>query len=109
VFDNHAEVGDSDMLIRTPELGAAHARCLGGSAATLMRGHGATVVGASLQQVVYRAVYMELNARLQAEAMRLGDVRYLTDEEARLAAAANDGQLQRPWELWAKEVTGERG
>jgi HCOMODA/2-hydroxy-3-carboxy-muconic semialdehyde decarboxylase len=108
VFDNQAEVGDSDMLIRTPELGTAHARCLGGCAATLMRGHGATVVGASLQQVVYRAIYMELNARLQADAMRLGEVKYLTEEEARLAAVTNDGQLQRPWELWAKEVTEGR-
>lgn len=70
-----------------------------------MRGHGATVVGASLQQVVYRAIYMEMNARLQADAMRLGAVTYLTENEARLAAATNDGQLQRPWELWAREVT----
>ena len=100
-------VGDTDMLIRTPELGAAHARCLGRCAATLMRGHGATVVGTSLPQVVYRAIYMEMNARLQGEAMRLGTVTFLSDEEARLAAAANDGQVHRPWELWVREVMEE--
>ena len=42
----------TDMLIRSPELGAALARRLGHSAVVLMRGHGDVVVGDSLQQVV---------------------------------------------------------
>jgi ribulose-5-phosphate 4-epimerase/fuculose-1-phosphate aldolase len=105
VFDIRCDAGDTDMLIRSPALGAAHACCLGDGAATLMRGHGATVVGGSLQQAVYRAVYMEMNARLQSDAMRLGDVTYLTQAEAQLAAATIDGQVQRPWELWVREVT----
>jgi ribulose-5-phosphate 4-epimerase/fuculose-1-phosphate aldolase len=105
VFDIRCDFGDTDMLIRSQALGAAHASCLGTCNATLMRGHGATVVGSSLQQVVYRAVYMELNARLQADAMRLGEPTYLTEQEARLAAATNDEQLQRPWDLWVREVT----
>jgi HCOMODA/2-hydroxy-3-carboxy-muconic semialdehyde decarboxylase len=105
VFDIRCDAGDTDMLIRTPALGVAHACCLGDGAATLMRGHGATVVGGSLQQAVYRAVYMEMNARLQSDAMRLGDVTYLTQAEAQLAAATIDGQVQRPWELWVREVT----
>ena len=106
IFDIRATAGETDMLIRTPALGCAHADCLGHGPATLMRGHGATVIGNSLQQVVYRAIYMEMNARLQAEALRLGPVTYLTETEAALAAATNDGQVQRPWELWAREVTG---
>jgi HCOMODA/2-hydroxy-3-carboxy-muconic semialdehyde decarboxylase len=105
VFDIRCDAGDTDMLISTPALGVAHACCLGDGAATLMRGHGATVVGGSLQQAVYRAVYMEMNARLQSDAMRLGDVTYLTQAEAQLAAETIDGQVQRPWELWVREVT----
>ncbi len=105
VFDIRCDAGETDMLIRSPALGCAHAACLGQAAATLMRGHGATVVGTSLQQVVYRAIYMEMNARLQGDALRLGPVQYLTETEARLAAETNDGQVQRPWELWAREVT----
>ena len=104
VFDIRCDAGETDMLVSTPALGAAHARCLGACGATLMRGHGATVVGISLQQVIYRAVYMELNARLQADAMRLGEVQYLSDEEARLAVATNDQQLGRPWAIWTAEV-----
>ncbi len=72
-----------------------------------MRGHGSVVVGQSLQQAVYRAIYMELNARLQAEAMRLGRVTYLTPEEARAGAAVNDRMLHRPWELWKRKAMGK--
>ena len=90
----------TDMLIRDRKLGAALARALGRSPFALMRGHGAVAVGATLKQTVYRAIYAEVNARLQAEAMRLGAVNYLNEEEAVNAARTNDGVVDRPWELW---------
>jgi ribulose-5-phosphate 4-epimerase/fuculose-1-phosphate aldolase len=92
----------SDLLIRDARLGAALAQSLGHGAAVLMRGHGATVVGGTLRQAVFRAVYTEVGARLQAEALRLGPVTYLTEEEAEAAAKANDGQIDRAWSLWLK-------
>jgi len=67
-----------------------------------MRGHGSTVVGSSLRQAVFRAVYTEVGARLQAEAMKLGPVTYLTEAEAAAAARANDTQIDRAWQLWLK-------
>jgi HCOMODA/2-hydroxy-3-carboxy-muconic semialdehyde decarboxylase len=69
-----------------------------------MRGHGSTVVGSSLEQAVYRAVYAEVNARLQLQAMTLGTVTYLNAQEAAKSAAANDTQLARAWDLWARSV-----
>ncbi|HTE15367.1 MAG TPA: class II aldolase/adducin family protein [Burkholderiales bacterium] len=90
----------TDMLIRTPQLGAAFARTLGSAAFALMRGHGAVAVGDSIRQVVYRAVYAELNARLQAEALCLGEINFLNDAEAAGADAANYANMDRPWELW---------
>jgi HCOMODA/2-hydroxy-3-carboxy-muconic semialdehyde decarboxylase len=92
----------SDLLIRNARLGAALARSLGQSAAVLMRGHGSTVVGSTLRQAVFRAVYTEVGARLQAEAIKLGPVTYLTEEEAAAAAKANDTQIGRAWHLWLK-------
>ena len=92
----------SDLLIRDSRLGAALAQSLGQSAAVLMRGHGSTVVGGSVRQAVFRAVYTELGARLQSEAMRLGPVTYLTEEEAVATAATNDKQIDRTWLLWLK-------
>jgi HCOMODA/2-hydroxy-3-carboxy-muconic semialdehyde decarboxylase len=98
----------TDMLVRTPELGRALAKSLGKHSIVLMRGHGATMVGtASIRQAVYRAVYAEKNARLQLEALRLGTPNYLTTEEAKGAAAANDYSLDRAWQLWKREVRGE--
>lgn len=96
----------SDMLVRTPELGAALSKSLGKDSIVLMRGHGATVVGHSLRQAVYRAIYAELNARLQSEALRLGKPVYLTPEEAAGAARANDNNMDRAWNLWVREVRG---
>jgi HCOMODA/2-hydroxy-3-carboxy-muconic semialdehyde decarboxylase len=97
----------SDMLIRDRRLGEALARSLGPHAAVLMRGHGSTVVGTSLRQAVFRAVYTEVNARLQAEAMRLGTVTFLTDAEAAAASRTNDGQIDRAWNLWRLQVEGK--
>jgi HCOMODA/2-hydroxy-3-carboxy-muconic semialdehyde decarboxylase len=105
VFDIRAVAGESDMLIRTPALGRALAQSLGPHPVALMRGHGAVVVGPDLPHAVFRAVYTEVNARLQAQAMALGrNVKYLGPEEARRAEASLDGTLGRPWDLWRRKA-----
>jgi HCOMODA/2-hydroxy-3-carboxy-muconic semialdehyde decarboxylase len=104
-FEIRDVAGNTDLLVRNASLGRALAAALGARSAVLMRGHGSTVVGTSLEQVVYRAIYAETNARLQSQAAALGDVTYLNGEEAALAAATNDTQLARVWELWARRVT----
>jgi ribulose-5-phosphate 4-epimerase/fuculose-1-phosphate aldolase len=98
----------TDMLIRSPELGAALAHRLGNSAVVLMRGHGNVVIGHSLQQVVFRAIYTEVNAKLQADALRLGQgqVEFLNTEEAANATETNNNVLGRPWELWKRQALG---
>lgn len=101
VFEIRSAAGKaSDMLIRSPALGDALAQALGEQAVVLMRGHGSTTVGRDVRQAVFRAVYAEVNARLQSEAMRLGPVTYLNAEEAANASATNDGQVNRAWDLW---------
>jgi HCOMODA/2-hydroxy-3-carboxy-muconic semialdehyde decarboxylase len=98
----------TDMLIRNSELGAALARKLGISAGVLMRGHGNVVVGESVKQVVFRAIYTEINAKLQAEALRLGqgEVVFLNAEEGARATATNNAVLGRAWELWRQRALG---
>jgi ribulose-5-phosphate 4-epimerase/fuculose-1-phosphate aldolase len=90
----------TDLLIRDAALGASLARTLADKPVALMRGHGSVAVGISLQQAVFRAIYTEINARLQADAMRLGAVNFLTPEEAAHAASTNDALVARPWDLW---------
>ncbi len=99
----------TDMLIRSPELGAALARSLGGAPVALMRGHGDVVVGRSVREVIFRAIYTEVNARLQAEALRLGDgnVVFLNDEEAKAATQTNAAVINRAWDLWKSAGAGQ--
>lgn len=104
VFEIRDVAGATDMLISNQSLGAAFALFLKDNPAVLMRGHGSVAVGNSLPQAVFRAYYLEVNARLQAEAMRLGTINFLTPEEAVLAAAANDQHVSRTWELWKHEL-----
>lgn len=104
LFEIRDAAGDTDMLISNATLGVALATVLGERSTVLMRGHGSTVVGDSVEQAVYRAIYAEVNARLQIEATQLGTVTYLNVQEAAKAAATNDTQLSRPWELWVREV-----
>ena len=97
----------TDMLVRSAALGQSLARVLGPAPVALMRGHGAVVVGASLPAAVFRSVYTEVNARLQAQAMALGGpVAYLDPEEAKRAEASIAGTIPRPWELWKKKALG---
>ncbi len=104
IFEIRDAGGMTDMLIRDNALGDALARTLADRAVALMRGHGSVAAGASVQQVVYRAIYTEMNARLQMEAARMGTIDFLAPEEARLASLVNDQHNRRPWELWKRKV-----
>ena len=68
----------------------------------LLRGHGAAVVAASLHDVVGRAYYLNLNARLQWQAMQMsgGKVTYLNAEEAKKA----DQDYERSWDAWKSKL-----
>jgi ribulose-5-phosphate 4-epimerase/fuculose-1-phosphate aldolase len=94
----------TDLLISNRKLGRALADMFKSSTIVLMRGHGSTVVAETLQKVVYRAVYAEINARYQVEANKLGPITYLTEEEARSCVTSIEGQVQRPWDLWTEQA-----
>jgi ribulose-5-phosphate 4-epimerase/fuculose-1-phosphate aldolase len=109
VFEIRDAAGpDNDLLIRDQQLGDALARALGPHATVLMRGHGSTTVGASLPEAVFRAVYAEANARILADALRLGEVTALSETEAARSAESNAGQIARAWELWTRELAPGR-
>ncbi|MGH3730348.1 MAG: class II aldolase/adducin family protein [Micromonosporaceae bacterium] len=105
VFEIRDVVGSaSDLLIRDAGLGRALARSLGDAPVALMRGHGSVTVAGSLADAVFRAVYTEANARIQADALRMGAITYLTEEEGLAAAATNASQVNRAWETWLAQA-----
>lgn len=107
VFEIRDAGGMTDLLVRNPALGRALAQSLVDKPVALMRGHGNVVVGSTIPLAVYRAVYTEVNARLQVQAIILGgSITYLEPEEGRLAAVNIAGTIGRPWELWKKKALG---
>ena len=75
IFDIRDHVRHSDMLVRTPALGVALAESLGARSVALLRGHGNVVVAADIKAAVFRAIYCEVNARLQLQALQLDSSR----------------------------------
>ena len=107
VFDNRPLFGQTDLLIRTPEIGQALSKALGSDPIILLRGHGAVVVGPSLHVAVGRAYYMTVDARAEQQAIELGgkEVTYLSLQEAE-KAAPQDG-FERVWILWKSKLGEE--
>jgi len=109
VFEIRKVREQNDLLIRDRPLGKALAGTLAGCNCVLMRGHGMTVIGDSVPEAVFRAIYTEMNARLQLQATQLeGPIEFLSDEEGRRSSAANRGTLERPWELWKKKALARK-
>jgi HCOMODA/2-hydroxy-3-carboxy-muconic semialdehyde decarboxylase len=96
------KAGGTDMLVRTNELGRALALGLADKSAVLMRGHGAAVVATSLHLVVGKAYYLNLNARLQMQAIQLGGgkVVYLDPTEAKNSTQ----DYERSWDFWKSRL-----
>jgi HCOMODA/2-hydroxy-3-carboxy-muconic semialdehyde decarboxylase len=101
-WDSRDDFGDTTLIVAKPEEGASLARALGESWIVLMRRHGATVAGATLEELVFRTIYTARNAALQIQAHTLGLVSPLNLAETRLAGEYNlrPGPVMRAWEYW---------
>lgn len=109
VFEIRKPEGMTDMLVRSGSLGKALADTLGSKSVVLMRGHGDVVVGPTIPLAVFRAVYTEVNAKIQAQAIALGGpVTYLEVEEGEKANKAIDQIHLRAWDLWKKTAADLR-
>jgi HCOMODA/2-hydroxy-3-carboxy-muconic semialdehyde decarboxylase len=109
IFDIRRQFGMTDMLVSDTAKGRALARSLADKTCVLMRGHGVVVVGSTIPIAVGRSIYLELNARIQSEAMALSrNVNYLDPEEARRVMEAGENRgYERPWELWKAKALGK--
>lgn len=105
-WDSRDEFGDTNLLVSTREQGASMARALGLSWTLLLRRHGVTVAGRTIQELVFRSIYGSRNAEVQAATMRLATVSPLTPGEAALAEEFNLKPIavDRAWEQWSRAV-----
>jgi HCOMODA/2-hydroxy-3-carboxy-muconic semialdehyde decarboxylase len=91
--------GHDGMLVENTELGRACAQKLGKSAVVLMRGHGMSTVGATVQQATARAWYTYVNAVIALDTQRLGGKPIIINEAE--ALGRRPGRLpERNWPLW---------
>lgn len=105
-----------DMLVRNAHLGEPLAACFdGGGVVALMRGHGLTVIGGGIEEVVSRALYTMKNASIQTAALTMqaafagpggqgGGLKFLNEKESEAATEMSITSAQRPWKLWEREV-----
>lgn len=109
LWDSRDNFGDTTLLVANMEMGRDFARTLGQNRCALMRGHGCTVVGVSIQAAVFTAIYLEVNAHLQLSASRLGPIKFLSAGEidkitARVARGQKGQGVQRAWEYWCRRA-----
>ncbi len=102
VWDIGERFGATDMLVRTMEQGRDLAATLGANTCLLMRGHGAVVTGATIQQAVVASVYLQINADVQLRALSIGEPQGLSAEEIELSRATQFSPLgiDRAWEYF---------
>lgn len=127
IYDNaefvRVEVDVPDMLIRNTHLGGALASHFTDSkngstpdhSVVLMRGHGLTVLGPTIQDCVLRAVYTQKNASIQTTSLLThaayfgsngspAKIAYLSEDEANASLEMSLWSAMRPWGLWLREV-----
>ena len=112
VFDISEKFGETDMLVGNSAKGQAFMEVMGDRDVALMRAHGSVACGSSLQTAVFRAVYTEVNARIQHWTQALGGmgpIAALDREEGELADAVNQGAALRAWDLWRGQVRAQGG
>jgi len=112
VFDIKRKFGATDMLVSDGPKGVALAEAMGSKDVALMRAHGSVACGPTLQTAVFRAVYTEVNARIQHWALALGHgapLAALDADEGRLADHINQTAGMRAWDLWRTQIRAQLG
>ncbi len=106
VWDIRDKFGDGEMLVVTQDQGRDLARAVGQGSVALMRGHGCVVAAQAIKLAVMTAVYTQVNARLQMDALRLGEPKYLTQSEIETMTRRQQTPLasERAWEYWRQRA-----
>jgi ribulose-5-phosphate 4-epimerase/fuculose-1-phosphate aldolase len=107
VWDIRDQFGDTNMLVTSNEMGNSLAAAVGNGKAALMRGHGSVIVGANVQDAVFSAFYLRLNAEIMIKAMAMGEaITYLSPGEVDLSGELHSQPAAqgRAWEDWCSQT-----
>jgi HCOMODA/2-hydroxy-3-carboxy-muconic semialdehyde decarboxylase len=105
LWDSRTVFGDTNLLVTNMEMARDLTAALGNRPVALMRGHGCVIAGKSLREVVFNAVYLELNANLQMKAHGLGPITFLSDGEVQAILRTRASfTYERAWERWCRRA-----
>jgi HCOMODA/2-hydroxy-3-carboxy-muconic semialdehyde decarboxylase len=105
VWDSRTRFGDTNLLVTNMAMARDLAIALGPRPVALMRGHGCVIAGGSLREVVFNAVYLEINADLQLKAHSLGEITFLSDGEVKAILSTRASfTYERAWERWCRRA-----
>lgn len=100
-FHPRPPLWNDPLLLRSDEQAAAFAETLGDARAIVMRGNGAVCVGATVEESVVMAFYLEESAATELAVMAAGepsDAVTFTAEEAAVRATGTGRIYERLWE-----------
>jgi HCOMODA/2-hydroxy-3-carboxy-muconic semialdehyde decarboxylase len=111
VWDIRTKFGATDMLVRSLEQGRDLAAALGANTCALLRGHGAVVVGASIERAVLTAIYLQVNAKVLLQSLQLGRPEPLSAEEIARSSETQFSPLalDRSWEYFCQRAGVDPG
>jgi HCOMODA/2-hydroxy-3-carboxy-muconic semialdehyde decarboxylase len=105
IWDSRTRFGDTNLLVTAMPMARDLAAALADRPVALMRGHGCVVAGGSLREVVFNAIYLQLNADLQLKASALGEITFLSDGEiAAVLGTRSSFTFERAWEYWCQRA-----
>ena len=100
VWNSTDEFGDTRLLIDSVAQAASLAQSLGSGSMVLMRGHGATVVGASVEELVFKCVFGCKDADHQRAAAVWGKIAKLSQGEISKIGQPAAAAVRRAWRHW---------
>jgi ribulose-5-phosphate 4-epimerase/fuculose-1-phosphate aldolase len=108
LWDSHDKFGNTALLVSDMKMGRDLAKRLSKGRSALMRGHGAVVAGFSIRHAVYVSIYLELNAKLQIQAMQMGKIKFLHKGEVdEVISRTGSYGINRAWENWCARADRE--
>lgn len=91
-------------LIKTLDLGMEVAGALGKSEALILRGNGSLTVGRTVHEAVVKSLFLEDAAQILYRAVQLGEPVYISGEEQRKRAVADEQEYIRAWNYYKSRI-----
>lgn len=105
VYEIRDKQGDAtDLFGGSPSVCADIAESLGSAPVVLMARHGVVNVGNSVREVVFRAFYLEQEAKALSTGLQIGNVKFLSQGEIKSAGNLVGAQIDRGWNHWSQRL-----